>query len=68
MDVSDPTLIMGLHGVFHRHPWIDHVLAENDLADEDVFSLAVARTEAYGWSSTQVAGRWTDAGGAQRRR
>lgn len=54
MDVNDPTLIMGLHGVFHRHPWIDHLLAENDLADEDVFSLAVARAEAYGWSSTHL--------------
>ncbi|MFJ7199972.1 MULTISPECIES: hypothetical protein [unclassified Streptomyces] len=54
MDVSDPTLIMGLHGVFHRHPWIGHLLAENDLEDEDVFSLAVARAEAYGWSSTHL--------------
>ncbi|MFG3527440.1 hypothetical protein ACGF8B_11900 [Streptomyces sp. NPDC047917] len=54
MDVSDPTLIMGLHGVFHRHPWIDRVLAENDLEDEDVFSLAVTRAEAYGWSSTHL--------------
>ncbi|WP_405682914.1 hypothetical protein [Streptomyces sp. NBC_00057] len=52
--MSDPTLIMGLHGVFHRHPWIDHVLAENDLGDEDVFSLAVARAEAYGRSSTHL--------------
>ncbi|WP_371096267.1 hypothetical protein [Streptomyces sanglieri] len=58
MDVSDPTLIMGLHGVFHRHPWIDRVLAENDLEDEDVFSLAVTRAEAYGWSSTHL-GRGT---------
>jgi hypothetical protein len=71
MDPSDPTLIMGLHGVFHRHPWIDRVLAENDLADEDVFSLAVARAEAYGWSSTHLGrapldgSRWghNDAGG-----
>ncbi|MCX4862809.1 hypothetical protein OHU11_06840 [Streptomyces sp. NBC_00257] len=54
MDVHDPTLIMGLHGVFHRHPWIDRVLAENDLEDEDAFSLAVARAEAYGWSSTHL--------------
>ncbi|MFE3151222.1 MULTISPECIES: hypothetical protein [unclassified Streptomyces] len=54
MDVSDPTLILGLHGVFHRHPWIDRLLAENDLEDEDVFSLAVTRAEAYGWSSTHL--------------
>lgn len=47
---------MGLHGVFHRHPWIDRVLAEHDLADEDVFSLAVTRAEAYGWSSTHLGG------------
>ncbi|MFD7496554.1 hypothetical protein ACFV8T_29920 [Streptomyces sp. NPDC059832] len=54
MYASDPTLIMGLHGVFHRHPWIARVLAENDLEDEDVFSLAVARAEAYGWSTTHL--------------
>ncbi|MER5617420.1 hypothetical protein [Streptomyces sp. NPDC002215] len=40
--------------VFHRHPWIDRLLAGNDLEDEDVFSLAVARAEAYGWSSTHL--------------
>ncbi|MGW1193582.1 hypothetical protein [Streptomyces sp. NPDC002559] len=54
MDASDPTLIMGLHGVFRRHPWIAGILAENDLADEDAFSLAVTRAEAYGWSSTHL--------------
>ncbi|MFJ2915434.1 hypothetical protein ACIO8F_40020 [Streptomyces sp. NPDC087228] len=71
MDASDPTLIMGLHGVFRRHPWGDRVLAENDLVDEDVFSLAVARAGAYGWSSTHLGrgpldgSRWgrNDAGG-----
>ena len=54
VDWSDPTLIVGLHGVFHRHTWIDRVLVENDLEDEDVFSLAVSRAEAYGWSSTHL--------------
>ncbi|MFJ4921257.1 hypothetical protein [Streptomyces sp. NPDC088725] len=67
----DPTLIMGIHGVFHRHPWLGRVSEAYDL-EEDVFSLAVKRAEAYGFSSThlgsgrEVAGqRWAhhDAGG-----
>ncbi|MFG2596385.1 hypothetical protein [Streptomyces sp. NPDC048462] len=45
------TLIVGLHGVLDRHPWIDRVSAEFDL-EEDVFSLAVKRASAYAWSST----------------
>ncbi|WP_327222860.1 hypothetical protein OG229_01565 [Streptomyces platensis] len=47
----DATLIVGLHGVLDRHPWIDRVSAEFDL-DEDVFSLAVKRASAYAWSAT----------------
>ncbi|MES4901566.1 MULTISPECIES: hypothetical protein [unclassified Streptomyces] len=46
-----PTVIVGLHGVFHQHPWIARLQAEEDL-DEDVFSLAVKRAEAYGWTTT----------------
>ncbi|MFI1310738.1 hypothetical protein ACH4TS_11310 [Streptomyces albidoflavus] len=53
---ADPTLLLGLHGVFHRHPWIDRVLAEHGLSDEDMYALCVARAEAYGWSSTQLTG------------
>ncbi|MFJ5845345.1 hypothetical protein [Streptomyces sp. NPDC092903] len=45
------TLVVGLHGVLDRHPWIDRVSAESDL-EEDVFSLAVKRASAYAWSST----------------
>ncbi|MFF3542922.1 hypothetical protein [Streptomyces platensis] len=30
------TLIVGLHGVLERHPWIDRVSAESRL-DEDVY-------------------------------
>ncbi|MFJ4900582.1 hypothetical protein [Streptomyces sp. NPDC088727] len=45
------TLVVGLHGVLDRHPWIDRVNAEFDL-EEDVFSLAVRRASAYAWSST----------------
>ncbi|MGY0062210.1 hypothetical protein ACWY4P_37695 [Streptomyces sp. LZ34] len=48
-----PTVIVGLHGVFHKHPWIDRLRAEQDL-DEDVFSLAVKQSEAYGWTTTGV--------------
>jgi hypothetical protein len=68
---KDPTLIMGMHGVLERHPWAGRVSAEFDL-DEDVFSLAVKRAEAYGWSSARLGAaaelegaRWAhnDAGG-----
>jgi hypothetical protein len=53
----EPTLIVGLHGVFDRHPWIDRASAEYDL-DEDVFSLVVQRAAAYGWSSTRLGRDW----------
>ncbi|MEU7020449.1 hypothetical protein ABZ990_07285 [Streptomyces sp. NPDC046203] len=55
----DPTLIVGLHGVLTRHPWIDRVSAESDL-DEDVFSLAVKRASAYAWSSTALTDKPAD--------
>ncbi|RII08550.1 hypothetical protein DSC45_33075 [Streptomyces sp. YIM 130001] len=55
MTGADTTLIVGLHGVLHRYPWIDRVSREFDL-DEDVFSLAVKRAAAYGWSNTDVSG------------
>lgn len=53
------TLIVGLHGVLDRHPWIDRVSAEFDL-DEDVFSLAVKRASAYAWSSTALTDKPAD--------
>ncbi|MFC9757088.1 hypothetical protein [Streptomyces sp. NPDC056921] len=40
--------------LFRRHPRIERLLAENNLEDEDVFILAAARAEAYGWSSTHL--------------
>ncbi|MGS2589553.1 hypothetical protein [Streptomyces hebeiensis] len=43
---DEPTLLGGLRGVFSPHPWLDRASAEFDL-DEDVFSLAVRRAEAY---------------------
>ncbi|MEW1750205.1 hypothetical protein ACIQU1_17090 [Streptomyces angustmyceticus] len=49
----DATLIVGLHGVLDRYPWIDRVSAEFDL-EEDVFGLAVKRASAYAWSSTAL--------------
>ncbi|NED90486.1 hypothetical protein G3I76_61710, partial [Streptomyces sp. SID11233] len=51
----DATFIVGVHGVLDKHPWIEQVNAEFDL-DEDVFSLAVQRASAYGWSSTALPG------------
>ena len=68
--LNDP-MILGVHGVFERHPWIDLISADCDL-DEDVFSLSVNRAAAYGWSfplssdRDEVRGqRWghNDAGG-----
>jgi hypothetical protein len=50
-------MIVGLHGVFDRYPWIDRASSEYDL-DEDAFSLVVKRAAAYGWSSTYVGGGW----------
>jgi hypothetical protein len=55
----DATLIVGLHGVLDRHPWIDRVSAEFDL-DEDVFSLAVGRAAAYAWSSAVLTDKPAD--------
>ncbi|GAA3165088.1 MULTISPECIES: hypothetical protein [Streptomyces] len=49
----DATLVVGLHGVLDRHPWIDRVGAGAGL-DEDVFGLAVKRAAAYAWSSTAL--------------
>lgn len=53
------TLIVGLHGVLDRHPWIERVSAEFDL-EEDVFSLAVKRASAYAWSSTALTDKPAD--------
>ncbi|MFM9442092.1 hypothetical protein [Streptomyces acidiscabies] len=39
-----------IYGVFRRHPWIDQVNIDHDL-DEDLFSLAIKRAAAYGWST-----------------
>lgn len=55
----DATLIVGLHGVLARHPWIDRVSTEFDL-EEDVFSLAVKRATAYAWSSTVLTDKPAD--------
>ena len=80
---GDPTMIMGLHGVLDPHPWVTRAIAQGDNGDdrndeteggleEDVFSLAVKRAEAYGWSTTTLGpdgeldgARWghNDAGG-----
>jgi hypothetical protein len=60
-----------IHGVLRQHEWIGQVSVDYDL-DEDLFSLAVKRAAAYGWSSTHLGAgaelggrRWdhADAGG-----
>lgn len=70
-DEEGPTMTAEIHGVLRLHPWIGRVSADYDL-DEDLFSLAVKRAAAYGWSSTllgagqELSGqRWghADAGG-----
>jgi len=70
-DPVDLTMTAEVHGVLREHAWIGQVSADHDL-DEDLFSLAVKRAAAYGWSSTRFSAgtelggqRWghADAGG-----
>ncbi|MEU9416036.1 hypothetical protein [Streptomyces sp. NPDC048272] len=71
MSEESPVLTTEIYGVLTRHPWIGQVSADHDL-DEDLFSLAVKRAGAYGWSTTLLGAqntlggqRWehADAGG-----
>ncbi|MER5779273.1 hypothetical protein ABT144_34310 [Streptomyces sp. NPDC002039] len=71
MREESPVLTTEIYGVLTRHPWIGQVSADHDL-DEDLFSLAVKRAGAYGWSTTLLGAqntlggqRWehADAGG-----
>ncbi|MBD0707274.1 hypothetical protein BU197_02250 [Streptomyces sp. CBMA291] len=63
-------MTVAVHGVHTPHPWLDEVVAAHDL-DEDLYSLAVKRALAYGWSTTLLGAgaldgeRWgfADAGG-----
>ncbi|MER8067474.1 hypothetical protein ABTZ59_04070 [Streptomyces sp. NPDC094034] len=63
-----PTMIMGVHGVLDLEPWIRRA-HEDDSLEEDMYSLVVKRTVAYGLSSFHAGGpegeRWghNDAGG-----
>ncbi|MFE3073583.1 hypothetical protein [Streptomyces sp. NPDC059247] len=68
---EDPLMRVEVYGVLEQHPWIGQVSVDHDL-EEDMFSLAVKRSKAYGWSSTVLGAgnelggrRWTlaDAGG-----
>ncbi|WP_327402472.1 hypothetical protein OG194_21650 [Streptomyces sp. NBC_01288] len=70
-DGVDLPMTAEIYGVLREHPWIGQVSADHDL-DEDLFSLAVKRAAAYGWSSTRLSAgaelggqRWghADAGG-----
>ncbi|MFJ9029182.1 hypothetical protein ACIRQP_11785 [Streptomyces sp. NPDC102274] len=63
-----PTMILGVHGVLDLEPWIRRA-HEDDSLEEDMYSLVVKRTVAYGLSSFHAGGpegeRWghNDAGG-----
>ncbi|MCL7380232.1 hypothetical protein [Streptomyces sp. 35G-GA-8] len=67
-DYLAPTLIVGVHGVLDLEPWIRRA-HEDDSLEEDMYSLVVKRTVAYGLSSFHAGGpegeRWghNDAGG-----
>ncbi|WP_328680887.1 hypothetical protein [Streptomyces sp. NBC_00343] len=70
-DAVDLPMTAEIYGVLREHAWIGQVSADHDL-DEDLFSLAVKRAAAYGWSSTRLSAgaelggqRWghADAGG-----
>ncbi|MFE7567026.1 hypothetical protein ACFU76_08675 [Streptomyces sp. NPDC057539] len=67
-DYLAPTLILGVHGVLDLEPWIRRA-HEDDSLEEDMYSLVVKRTVAYGLSSFHAGGpegeRWghNDAGG-----
>ncbi|MEV6422251.1 hypothetical protein [Streptomyces sp. NPDC051662] len=67
-DDSAPTMILGVHGVLDLEPWIRRA-HEDDGLEEDMYSLVVKRTVAYGLSSFHTGGpegeRWghNDAGG-----
>ncbi len=49
--VEDLTMTTEIYGVLTLHEWIGEASVRYDL-DEDLFSLAVKRAAAYGWSST----------------
>ncbi|MFC9969464.1 hypothetical protein ACFVH6_01020 [Spirillospora sp. NPDC127200] len=57
---QDPTMYMGVHGVFTLNPWLQEAYGEGDY--HDVFSLAVMRAAAYGFDDCSSAGpahsRW----------
>ncbi|MGI5165029.1 hypothetical protein ACQEU3_11800 [Spirillospora sp. CA-253888] len=57
---QDPTMYMGVHGVFTLNPWLREAYDEGDF--HDVFSLAVMRATAYGFDDCSSAGpmhtRW----------
>lgn len=48
-EITDPTLLIGLHGVLRLHPAIRRAV-ESGTLEEDVYSLVIKRTVAYGWS------------------
>ncbi|MFI5755449.1 hypothetical protein [Streptomyces sp. NPDC051569] len=58
---EDPLVRVEVYGVLKQDAWIGQVSVDHDL-DEDLFSLAVKRAEAYGWSST-VLGAGNELGG-----
>ncbi|MFD7090240.1 hypothetical protein ACFV94_20940 [Streptomyces sp. NPDC059896] len=67
-DYLAPTMILGVHGVLDLKPWIRGAYQDHSFG-EDMYSLVVKRTVAYGLSSFHAGGpegeRWghNDAGG-----
>ncbi|SFO07477.1 hypothetical protein SAMN04487980_105511 [Streptomyces sp. cf124] len=57
-----PTVIIGLHGILQRHPWLDRVVERDpeSSVEEDVLGLVIDRAGAYGW---QTVSSWLSEGG-----
>ncbi|MFB9521365.1 hypothetical protein [Streptomyces cremeus] len=49
-------MAVAVHGTLRLHEWLGQAYADHDL-DEDVFSLAVTRAAAYGWSLPESTAR-----------
>ncbi|MDT0574258.1 hypothetical protein RM704_43570 [Streptomyces sp. DSM 3412] len=51
-----PTVIIGLHGILQRHPWLNRVVERDpeSSVEEDVLGLAIDRAGAYGWQTVST--------------
>ncbi len=55
MKIVSPTIIVGVYGSIHVHPWI-----EPEVLEEDTYSIFVSRAVSMGWSSTGPDGLTVD--------